>query len=139
MRAPTDERRDLGCAGAVLHRRRTRRQPRLTSPPEPAPDKTKPKADAKNGAAVSRPALTRCPHPTTANAPSAGRCSYNYSEAVWPPTTTGQSRSGVLDADATYNPATGGDLRVIVPGSELDETRLLREDEQGNTPEGEQP
>ncbi|HEY8828833.1 MAG TPA: hypothetical protein VIM17_13865 [Jatrophihabitantaceae bacterium] len=46
---------------------------------------------------------------------------------------------GVLDADATYNPATGGDLRVIVPGSELDETRLLREDEQGNTPEGEQP
>ena len=46
---------------------------------------------------------------------------------------------GVLDADATYNPATGGDLRVIVPGSELDETRLLREDEQDNTPEGEQP
>jgi hypothetical protein len=46
---------------------------------------------------------------------------------------------GVLDADATYNPATGGDLGVIVPGSELDETRLLREDEQDNTREGEQP
>jgi hypothetical protein len=47
--------------------------------------------------------------------------------------------TGVLDADATYDRATGGDLRMIVPGSELDDTRVLQDDEQDNAPQGDQP